>query len=1124
MSEVNPNTYPQWSALLADAVSKPGLLLAAYSAFHNYSVGNQVLALAQCHGRGITPGPLATFPGWKEKGRHVRKGEKALTLCMPVTVKGKSDEGDDTTFTRFIYRPRWFVLAQTEGQDVEPEPEPGWDKAAALAALSVAEIPFDQTDGNTQGYAKGRSVAVSPLAALPHKTLFHELAHVVLGHTAEGATHDGEHTPRSLREAEAEAVALILCETLGLEGADYCRSYVQSWLSGAEIPERSAQKAGHVAAKVDYTYDQGGEFLQHQGEPVQHDGANYGPTFVVGRGLVTSVRRWDVTALHDVTKSVESRAGYNTAGLTILSRDPLGHQSTVSYADSFTDKAGTNTLAYPTQATDPDGYTSKVEYSFHTGLVGRAEDPKGAQQTFTYDAAGRTLRVEVSGRDATTNQAVSGGYTRWVYSDAMDAVQSWAQVDVGKPEVCSISILDGAGRTRATASDLPNSTGGYSATFASYDIAGRAAGQTNPTEVNGLWNPAGDDAARGWKWTTQTYDWKSRPLVTTLPKLLNPGQQGYDDESLVTHQVEYGGCGCAGGEVVTVKGELVPTYDSNAPAQARRTQKIHHDSLGRVVKTESMKWDGVTPESTTTTKYNALNQPVRARQYVGAAPQQEPEGEGSTYQTSKMTYDGHGRLKTRQLPEYAAGRVTTYDYSADDTVAGVTDPRGVVTTFSYNNRHLPTLAHYNASGATLPSGTPSNLKSVTDVTYSYDELGRRTGMTDGLGAMTYGFDPLGRLTSEKRTFNDLDNPSVNGVSKSITYAYATGGALKSVTVPGGKVVNYALDQAGRLTGVSGTNPAGATTQFATNIRYRAWGAVKSLGYGNNLNEAAGYDARLRPVTFSVSGTDPSSGAPVTLMNADYQYTADGAVRYARDLTDARFNRAYSYDHAGRLAEAYTGSEADAVVSGTTPTTVTGPYRNSYQYDTWGNLKVQTQRYWNRLPDTTTTPFDEHNRIQGWTYDPAGNTLFDDSLLYRYDAAGRAYEKVSDPDAPVPTTIVYDGDGKQAKLIERMVTRSGNTDVTQTYTMRSTVLGGVVVCDLDDQLQNYNTYVYAGGRMVAKWDNFGATWVNKDPLTGGRRDTAQSYLTSRAAHREEPDPFGINVGTQPPLRRRARGGR
>lgn len=53
----------------------------------------------------------------------------------------------------------------------------------------------------------------------PHRTLFHELAHVVLGHTAESQMTDDERTPRNLQEVEAEAVALICCESLGLSGS-----------------------------------------------------------------------------------------------------------------------------------------------------------------------------------------------------------------------------------------------------------------------------------------------------------------------------------------------------------------------------------------------------------------------------------------------------------------------------------------------------------------------------------------------------------------------------------------------------------------------------------------------------------------------------------------------------------------------------------------------------------------------------------------------------------------------------------------------------------------------------------------------------------------------------------------
>jgi YD repeat-containing protein len=68
-------------------------------------------------------------------------------------------------------------------------------------------------------------------------------------------------------------------------------AYVNLRVIGLVSSESVYDEHGDVASKTSYTYDQGGEFLQGQGEPVQHDGASYGPTFVMGRGLVTSVRR-----------------------------------------------------------------------------------------------------------------------------------------------------------------------------------------------------------------------------------------------------------------------------------------------------------------------------------------------------------------------------------------------------------------------------------------------------------------------------------------------------------------------------------------------------------------------------------------------------------------------------------------------------------------------------------------------------------------------------------------------------------------------------------------------------------------------------------------------------------------
>ena len=242
----------RFADLLTEAVEKPGLILDAYTAFHDFSLGNQILAIGQCHARGIQPGPIATFPRWKDRGRFVKKGEKALMLCMPITCKRKATEadGEDATFTRFVYKNRWFVLSQTDGEDYQPAPVADWTIDRALAALEIARVPFESLNGNSQGYARAREIAINPVAALPHKTTFHELAHVVLGHTAEADLHDDERTPRDLREVEAESVALLCCDALGLDGADYARGYIQHWLHGQTIPEANARRIFKAADAI----------------------------------------------------------------------------------------------------------------------------------------------------------------------------------------------------------------------------------------------------------------------------------------------------------------------------------------------------------------------------------------------------------------------------------------------------------------------------------------------------------------------------------------------------------------------------------------------------------------------------------------------------------------------------------------------------------------------------------------------------------------------------------------------------------------------------------------------------------------------------------------------------------
>jgi hypothetical protein len=242
-----------FTKLLNDAVNNPGIISKAYSTFYGYSLGNQLLAWGQCMERDIPLGPIATFKKWKDLGRSVSKGQKAIALVMPVTISKKDEAGEKTgdVFQMFTLKNNWFVLSQTEGEDFANEVVvPAWDKVKALETLDITEVTFKHVDGNCQGYAVANNIAINPVAALPHKTRFHEMAHVVLGHTKEGQLSDSESTPRDTREVEAEGVAYILCALLDLPGLHESRGYIQNWLQGAEISDKSAQRIFSAANKI----------------------------------------------------------------------------------------------------------------------------------------------------------------------------------------------------------------------------------------------------------------------------------------------------------------------------------------------------------------------------------------------------------------------------------------------------------------------------------------------------------------------------------------------------------------------------------------------------------------------------------------------------------------------------------------------------------------------------------------------------------------------------------------------------------------------------------------------------------------------------------------------------------
>ena len=77
--------------LLQTAVTEPGIISRAYQQFHSYSLGNQLLAMAQCAERGIAPGPMATFPRWRELISQGVGGEETRASSYVVVGSGPPD-------------------------------------------------------------------------------------------------------------------------------------------------------------------------------------------------------------------------------------------------------------------------------------------------------------------------------------------------------------------------------------------------------------------------------------------------------------------------------------------------------------------------------------------------------------------------------------------------------------------------------------------------------------------------------------------------------------------------------------------------------------------------------------------------------------------------------------------------------------------------------------------------------------------------------------------------------------------------------------------------------------------------------------------------------------------------
>lgn len=237
-----------YEELLQQALTAPGRMGDTYSRFYNYSFLNTLLLMEQ----GVSE-PVNTYKRWQAMGRQVKRGSRAKSILVPMTIK-KAETPEEKDIVKFKRAACLFTVSETEGAEL-PEVEPqDWDAGQALETLDIEETDFAMINGNVAGYSVGREFALNPVAKYPLKTTFHEVGHIMLGHTDDELDPEEEYEhPRGVKEVQAEAVAYLVMNELGMaEFMDQAESgaYMQQWIKGHELNDQMIRQIFATVDKI----------------------------------------------------------------------------------------------------------------------------------------------------------------------------------------------------------------------------------------------------------------------------------------------------------------------------------------------------------------------------------------------------------------------------------------------------------------------------------------------------------------------------------------------------------------------------------------------------------------------------------------------------------------------------------------------------------------------------------------------------------------------------------------------------------------------------------------------------------------------------------------------------------
>jgi len=238
--------------------------LGAMARFHTYSFGNVMLIARQKP----DASNVAGIRTWNSLGRFVKRGEKGILILAPMVGNRRSRQNKiatdiDTDSTADERRPTQqllgfravyvFDISQTEGKDLPALTEVQGDVGGYRERLfefvqsQSVELNYSERIAPAKGLSHGGKITLlsGMQPAEEFSTLVHEIAHEML--------HRGDRrtlTTKKVRETEAEAVAFVVGNAVGLHTGTASQDYIQLWHGDANLLRESLEAVQQTAAVI----------------------------------------------------------------------------------------------------------------------------------------------------------------------------------------------------------------------------------------------------------------------------------------------------------------------------------------------------------------------------------------------------------------------------------------------------------------------------------------------------------------------------------------------------------------------------------------------------------------------------------------------------------------------------------------------------------------------------------------------------------------------------------------------------------------------------------------------------------------------------------------------------------